>query len=49
MALDIVNAYVKHDALAKAFLGRHPAENGVPKHIIEIKVRAAQTSAMTVR
>ena len=33
----LLNAYVKHDAPAKAFLGKTPAENGVPKHIIEIR------------
>jgi dienelactone hydrolase len=35
--LQFLDAYVKHDAPAKAFLGRAPAENGVPKHIMEIK------------
>jgi hypothetical protein len=35
--LQFLNAYVKHDASAKAFLGRNPAESGVPKHIMEIK------------
>jgi pimeloyl-ACP methyl ester carboxylesterase len=35
--LQFVNAYVKHDAAAKKFLGRTTAENGVPKHIMEIK------------
>jgi hypothetical protein len=35
--LQFLNAYVKHDAPAKAFLGKTPAENGVPKHIIEIR------------
>jgi pimeloyl-ACP methyl ester carboxylesterase len=35
--LQFLNAYVKHDVAAKEFLGRTPDENGVPKHIIEIK------------
>ena len=35
--LQFLNAYVKHDAAAKEFLGRTTAENGVPKHIMEIK------------
>lgn len=35
--LKFLNAYVKHDASAKAFLGRTPAENGVPKHIMEVR------------
>ena len=37
--LQFLNAYVKHDAAAKEFLGRTSAENGVPKHIMEIKFR----------
>ena len=37
--LQFLNAYVKHDAAAKEFLGRTTAENGVPKHIMEIKFR----------
>jgi hypothetical protein len=37
--LQFLNAYVKHDAAAKAFLGRTPAENGVPRHIMEISFR----------
>jgi dienelactone hydrolase len=35
--LKFLNAYVKHNAPAKALLGRTPAENGVPKHIMEIR------------
>jgi TolA-binding protein len=37
--LQFLNAYVKHDATATAFLGRTPAENGVPRHIMEIRFR----------
>jgi hypothetical protein len=37
--LQFLNAYVKQDAAAKAFLGRTPAENGVPRHIMEISFR----------
>ncbi|HKW36026.1 MAG TPA: dienelactone hydrolase family protein [Candidatus Acidoferrum sp.] len=37
--LQFLNAYVKHDAAAKEFLGRTTAKNGVPKHIMEIKFR----------
>jgi hypothetical protein len=37
--LQFLNAYVKHDAGAKEFLGRTTAENGVPKHIMGIKFR----------
>ena len=35
--LQFLNAYVKQDVPAKEFLGRTPAENDVPKHIMEIK------------
>jgi len=35
--LQFLNAYVKHDAAAKAFLGRPTTDNGVPQHIMEIK------------
>ena len=38
-ALQFLNAYVKHEAPAKAFLGRSSDENGVPKHIMEIRYR----------
>ena len=37
--LQFLNAYVKHDAAAKEFLGRTTAENGVPKHIMGILFR----------
>ena len=40
--LNFLNAYLKHDASAKAFLERTPAENGVPRHFMGIKVRTAQ-------
>jgi len=35
--LQFLNAHVRHDAPAKALLGRTPAENGVPKHLMEIR------------
>ena len=40
--LNFLNAYLKHDASAKAFLGRTPAESGVPKHFMGIRFRPAQ-------
>jgi hypothetical protein len=40
--LNFLNAYLKHDAPAKAFLERTPAENGVPKHFMGITFRPAQ-------
>jgi pimeloyl-ACP methyl ester carboxylesterase len=39
---NFLNAYLKHDASAKAFLERTPAENGVPKHFMGITFRPAQ-------
>jgi pimeloyl-ACP methyl ester carboxylesterase len=40
--LNFLNAYLKHDASAKAFLEKTPAENGVPKHFMGITFRPAQ-------
>jgi dienelactone hydrolase len=40
--LNFLDAYLKEDAAAKAFLHRAPAENGVPKHFIGVTFRAAQ-------
>jgi pimeloyl-ACP methyl ester carboxylesterase len=40
--LNFLNAYLKHDASAKAFLERTPAENGVPKHFMGTTFRPAQ-------
>jgi len=40
--LNFLNAYLKHDASAKTFLERTPAENGVPKHFMGITFRPAQ-------
>jgi hypothetical protein len=37
-----LDAYLKHDTSAKAFLEKTPAENGVPKHFMGIKFSAAQ-------
>jgi tetratricopeptide (TPR) repeat protein len=37
--IQFLNAYVKHDAAAKEFLGRTTADNGVPKHIMGIRFR----------
>ena len=35
--LQFLNAYLKHDGAAKAFLARTPAENDVPRHIMGIR------------
>jgi predicted dienelactone hydrolase len=40
--LNFLHAYLKHDASAKAFLEKTPAENGVPQHFMGIKFRPAQ-------
>ncbi|HEY1801579.1 MAG TPA: hypothetical protein VGG46_11660 [Terriglobales bacterium] len=40
--LTFLDAHLKHDASAKAFLARTPAENGVPKHFMDVRFRAAQ-------
>ncbi len=40
--LNFLDAYLKRDASAKAFLEKTPAENGVPKHFMGIKFRPAQ-------
>ena len=40
--LNFLDAYLKHDASANAFLKRTPAENGVPKHFMGIKFSPAQ-------
>jgi hypothetical protein len=40
--LNFLDAYLKHDVSAKAFLKKSPAENGAPKHLMGIKFRPAQ-------
>jgi pimeloyl-ACP methyl ester carboxylesterase len=40
--LNFLDVYLKHDASAKAFLKKTPAENGVPKHLMGIKFSPAQ-------
>ena len=39
--LKFLNAYLKNDASAKAFLARTPAENGVPEHFMGMHFRPA--------
>lgn len=41
-SLAFLDAYLKHDASAIAFLKATPAGNGVPKHVMAIQSRAAQ-------
>jgi hypothetical protein len=40
--LNFLDAYLKHKGSAKAFLGKSPAENGVPKHFVDIRFNLAQ-------
>lgn len=40
--LQFLNAYLKHDPAAVAFLKKTPAENGVPKHFMTVNYRAAK-------
>ncbi len=40
--LNFLDAYLKHDAAAAAFLKQTPAENGAPKHFMATRFRAAQ-------
>jgi hypothetical protein len=40
--MNFLNAYLKHDDSAKAFLAKTPAENGVPKHFMAIRFSPAQ-------
>jgi len=44
-ALNFLDAYLKHDASAKAFLEKTPADNGVPKHFMAFKFRPAQKTS----
>ena len=40
--LQFLNAYLKHDAAAMAYLKKTPAEIGVPKHFMTVNYRAAK-------
>lgn len=46
--LNFLNAYLKHDNAAVAFLKRTPAENGVPKHFLAVSFRAAKGTPATL-
>jgi pimeloyl-ACP methyl ester carboxylesterase len=47
--LNFLDTYLKHDASAKAFLEKTPAENGVPKHFMGITFRPAQKASPPTR
>jgi hypothetical protein len=40
--LQFLNAYLKQDAAAAAYLSRSPASNGVPRHFMEVNYRPAK-------
>lgn len=40
--LEFLDAYLKHDAMALAFLRKTPAENGAPPHVFSVNYRAAK-------
>jgi tetratricopeptide (TPR) repeat protein len=40
--LQFLNAYLKHEVAAMAFLKRNPAENGAPPHTLSVNYRAAE-------
>jgi pimeloyl-ACP methyl ester carboxylesterase len=43
--LKFLDAYLKDDSSAKAFLEKTPAENGVPRHFMGIRVRPAHKTS----
>ncbi len=43
--LNFLNAYLKHDPAAQAFLKRTPGENGIPKHLMAVDFRSASLAA----
>jgi pimeloyl-ACP methyl ester carboxylesterase len=45
--LVFLDAYLKHDAEAMAFLKKTPAENGVPPHMMTVDFRAAKGTPVT--
>jgi tetratricopeptide (TPR) repeat protein len=46
-SLEFLDAYLKHDAAAIAFLRKMPAENGVPPHMMTVDFRAAKGAPAT--
>ena len=42
--LNFLDAYLKHDSAAEAFLKRTPAENGVPEHLLATSFRPAKVT-----
>lgn len=46
--LDFLDAYLKHDTSAAAWLKKTPAENSVPKHLLAVDFREAKGLAPTL-
>jgi dienelactone hydrolase len=46
--LEFLDAYLKHDAMALAFLKKTPAENGAPQHFLSASYRPAKGSPSTL-
>ncbi len=46
--LNFLDAYLKHDPTAMAFLKKTPAENGVPKHLMTASFRAAKGTPVSL-
>lgn len=46
--LQFLNAYLKHDTAAMAYLKRKPAENGAPKHFLSVNFRAAKGAPVSL-
>ncbi len=46
--LAFLDAYLKHDAAAIAFLKKTPAENGVPKHFMAVDYRPGKGTPLTL-
>ena len=44
--LNFLNAYLKHDSAAEAFLKRTPAENGVPPHLLATTFRPSEITPL---
>jgi pimeloyl-ACP methyl ester carboxylesterase len=46
-SLDFLDAQLKHVASAKAFLGKSPSSNGVPKHFMDVRFRPARKTTLS--
>jgi tetratricopeptide (TPR) repeat protein len=46
--LQFLNAYLKHNTAAMAYLKRTPAENGVPQHFMSVTYRSARGMPATL-